>query len=237
MTEQEWLNGTTRSLIRYLRPPDKHLLRRDVPLPPEYQDYGSERKVRLFSCACCEALLPIFNDHELRMHRMNEAFAEQGASDDEIAEANGCAMRENPRPGGVDIYVENGAPADYAQAAVYGLVYGPEDVAWMAYIATQMMYPGGQPTRFHEDVGQRPLLHCIFGNPFRPVTFDAAWQTTTVTGLAAAIYAEKSFDRMPILADALEESGCTDGDILSHCRGPGPHVRGCWVVDLVLGKQ
>jgi len=81
------------------------------------------------------------------------------------------------------------------------------------------------------------LLRCIAGNPFRPVAFDPNWRTETVVSLASAIYAERAFDRLPILADALEEAGCDHADILSHCRGPGPHARGCWVVDLVLGKE
>ena len=69
------------------------------------------------------------------------------------------------------------------------------------------------------------------------LTFDAAWRTATVTSLALAIYEERAFDRLPILADALEDAGCTNADILGHCRGGGEHVRGCWVVDLVLGKE
>jgi hypothetical protein len=84
---------------------------------------------------------------------------------------------------------------------------------------------------------QADFLRDIFGNPFRPVTLDPAWATTTVKHLAQAIYTDPAFDRLPILADALEEAGCTDADILNHCRGPGPHVRGCWVVDLLLGKE
>ena len=59
----------------------------------------------------------------------------------------------------------------------------------------------------------------------------------TVVSIAAAIYADRAFDRLPILADALEEAGCTNADVLLHCRQPGDHVRGCWVVDLVLGKE
>ena len=64
-----------------------------------------------------------------------------------------------------------------------------------------------------------------------------AWNNETVLKLAQTINADRAFDRLPILADALEEAGCTDADMLQHCRGPGPHVRGCWVVDLLLGKE
>lgn len=84
---------------------------------------------------------------------------------------------------------------------------------------------------------QASLLREIAGNPFRPVSVDPSWPTKTVAALAQAIYDSRAFDRLPILADALEETGCTDEEILSHCRGPGPHVRGCWVVDLLLGKE
>ncbi len=107
-----------------------------------------------------------------------------------------------------------------------------------------------QAIYFSEDRGQRAgldvsqrfvlarsLILCVLGNPFRPVAVDPAWQSSTVISLAQAIYDDRGFDRMPILADALEEAGCTNADVLDHCRGAGPHVRGCWVVDLLLGKQ
>jgi hypothetical protein len=81
------------------------------------------------------------------------------------------------------------------------------------------------------------LLRELFGNPFRPVTLNPAWRTANVTALAQAIYDDRAFDRLPILADALEDGGCDNGDILNHCRQPGEHVRGCWVVDLVLGRE
>jgi hypothetical protein len=80
------------------------------------------------------------------------------------------------------------------------------------------------------------LVRDVFGNPFRPVNTVPAWLTSTVVELARGIYEERAFDRLPILADALQDAGCDSTDILDHCRGPGPHVRGCWVVDLVLGK-
>jgi hypothetical protein len=81
------------------------------------------------------------------------------------------------------------------------------------------------------------LLRDIFANPFRPVAINPAWRTSNVTALAQSIYDERAFDRLPILADALEDAGCDNVDILNHCRQPGEHVRGCWVVDLVLGKE
>lgn len=87
---------------------------------------------------------------------------------------------------------------------------------------------------------QGRLLRCIFGNPFRPVSVDAswlAWNDGAVRKMAHVIYDDRAFDRLPLLADALEDAGCTDAAILSHCREPGEHVRGCWVVDLLLGKE
>jgi hypothetical protein len=82
------------------------------------------------------------------------------------------------------------------------------------------------------------LLRDIFGNPFRPVTFDAAWRTSTAVALANQMYESRDFGAMPILADALQDAGCTSEDVLNHCRDAKQvHVRGCWVVDLVLGKE
>jgi len=82
------------------------------------------------------------------------------------------------------------------------------------------------------------LVRDIFGNPFRPVTIAPAWwQTPSVVSLARTVYDSRDFSAMPGLADALEETGCGHPDVLAHCRGDGPHVRGCWVVDLILGKN
>ena len=81
------------------------------------------------------------------------------------------------------------------------------------------------------------LVRELFGNPFRPVTVDPSWLTSDVRLLASGIYQDGAFDRMPILADALQDAGCTNDDILNHCRQPGAHVRGCWAIDLLLGKK
>jgi hypothetical protein len=82
------------------------------------------------------------------------------------------------------------------------------------------------------------LIREVIGNPFRPITFNPSWRTSDVMLLAQGIYDERAFDRMPILADALQDAGCDNEDVLSHCRdATATHVRGCWVIDLVLGKQ
>ena len=81
------------------------------------------------------------------------------------------------------------------------------------------------------------VLRDIYGNPFRPVILNTSWRTSTVVALANGIYEEKAFDRIPILADALQDAGCDNDDILNHCRQPGEHVRGCWCVDLILDKK
>ncbi|HEX4607416.1 MAG TPA: hypothetical protein VH092_04345 [Urbifossiella sp.] len=79
------------------------------------------------------------------------------------------------------------------------------------------------------------MLRDIFGNPFAPMSFRPEWRTEAVVSLARGIYEERGFDRMSVLGDALEEAGCDSTDVLEHCRGAGPHQKGCWVVDLVLG--
>jgi hypothetical protein len=81
------------------------------------------------------------------------------------------------------------------------------------------------------------LIRDIFGNPFRPVRLNHYWLTSTVLALAQGIYAERAFDPLPILADALQDAGCDNDDLLTHLRGDGPHVLGCWALDLVLGKK
>jgi hypothetical protein len=86
--------------------------------------------------------------------------------------------------------------------------------------------------------GQAEIIRDIVGNPFRPVALDPAWRTSDVFLLARGIYDDRAFDRMPILADALQDAGCDNDNILSHCHNTNQvHARGCWVVDLLLGKE
>ena len=87
-----------------------------------------------------------------------------------------------------------------------------------------------------ERAAQCDRLRDVVGNPFRPVVLDPNWLTASVVRLAREIYEERTYERLPRLANALEQAGCTKADVLAHCRGPGPHVRGCWVLDQLLGK-
>lgn len=84
---------------------------------------------------------------------------------------------------------------------------------------------------------QLAFFRDVFENPYRPGWVDDEWRTSTVLTLARQMYESRDFTPMPILADALQDAGCDEEDILTHCRGEGPHVRGCWVVDLVVGEE
>src|SRR5262249_53135745 len=97
--------------------------------------------------------------------------------------------------------------------------------------------PSMQNVWAREEAIQSDSLRDIFGNAFQRFKSKPGWLTSNVISLVIGIYTDGTFDRLPIVADALEESGCTDAEILSHCRSEGPHVRGCWVVDLILGKE
>jgi hypothetical protein len=84
------------------------------------------------------------------------------------------------------------------------------------------------------------LLRDLSGNPFRPVVLKPSWLRANcgvVRQMAAAIYEQGHFEDLPVLADALDDAGCAQADLLAHCRGPEEHARGCWAVDLLLGND
>jgi hypothetical protein len=99
------------------------------------------------------------------------------------------------------------------------------------------VWESGDDAWFLEREKHSDLVRDIFGNPFRPVTLVLSWLTPDIVALTGGIYADRAFDRLPILADALQDAGCDNDDLLSHLRGPGPHVKGCWALDLLLGKR
>ena len=110
------------------------------------------------------------------------------------------------------------------------------DLAWLAY-GVHFDWSGPGDLSEKDQFDSIPLLRDIFGNPFRPVTFSPDGGPTPRFALAKQMYESREFSAMPILADALQDAGCDNDDILSHCRDPNQvHVRGCWVVDLALSK-
>ena len=134
-----------------------------------------------------------------------------------------------------------GEAADAAAKAVAGYAADGPHAEGIPKAITESTW---QAVQALERQHQARLLHCIFGTPFRPITLDSAWLTPTVRQLAQAAYDERLLpsgelqpDRLAVLADALETAGCSNPQILKHCRGKGPHVRGCCVVDLLLGKS
>ena len=127
---------------------------------------------------------------------------------------------------------------DFAlQVSLTSLVAHSANAGYLAHwirhaLAQERSKSDGDPS-----LPQADLVRDIFGNPFRPVAFDPAWRTSTAIALAQQMYESRDFAAMPILADALQEAGCEDEQVLSHGRGDEAHVRGCWVIDLVLGKK
>jgi hypothetical protein len=242
MTEAEWLAATDpEQLVR-------SLLGR-----------ASERKLRLFTLACCDRVQPLITDPRSTAAlafawEYVETTPNRKGGRPKIAQAAKAAHIEayNRFVGMTDLIekyrqLARSTAADAARltldadpmwAAEYVAAFAAIAIGWEWVIANK---PELLPTysaehRIPEHAAQLPLLRCIFGNPFRPVVFVPSWRTETAVALAAGIYEERAFDRLPILADALEEAGCDHADVLNHLRGPGPHARGCWVVDGVLGK-
>jgi hypothetical protein len=231
MTEAEWLGCTDpQKMLEFLRGKD------------------SDRKLRLFACSCCHRVVGLLPDEASRSALDTcERFADGLASAVELQEARQAAISSYDAFSDSDEF-GNYAGGESASAAVAGACWSPDaddryrgldDVIDNAF-GLGRLYTGWRNGGQIELRRQCRSLRDIFGNPFLCVTINPAWLTWndgTVQRIAQAIYDERGFDRMPILADALEEAGCTNADILNHCRQPGEHVRGCWVVDLVLGKE
>jgi hypothetical protein len=150
----------------------------------------------------------------------DEEYSSVGAA---VAHAALMSLRDQPR----EVFTGgSGDAADYCGRAI-------DQAGWLGVAGkTQRRL---QQSRRRVELAI--LVRDVFRSPFRPVAFDPRWRTADVTGLARAIYEDRAFDRLPVLADALMDAGCADEQIIGHCRGPGPHVRGCWVVDLLLGKE
>lgn len=230
MTEQEWLScDDPEPMIQFSR------------------DKVNNRKLRLFACACCRNIWHLLDDQNRTFIESAEKCADGTLTEDERRRIN---------------RVSDGVSRSRMQAAVGGrdlLLFRHFHVAMMAGRTLDEFPLVAAIETFKEwklivedgagmgDQGPNPRvvsgqvqadhLRDIVGNPFRPVSVDSSWLNSNVTALAQAIYDEHAYDRLPILADALEEAGCTNADILGHCRQPVEHVRGCWALDLIVGRE
>lgn len=232
MTESQWLASTQRTpMLAFLRAKT------------------SKRKMRLFAAACCRRILPLQIDENNGLAiAIAERYADGRCSDEELAAAHKAARFRSKLAWRIadkakvkkrlilphitdaicicvssDVKLNADLVADYATRAV------ASDQSYDA----ESFYKQSEA----EAVCQIAILRDIFGNPYRPATFKARWLSSQVVGLARTIYDTRSFERMPALGEALMDAGCNNEDVLDHCRAPGPHVLGCWVVDLILGKQ
>ncbi|HEY7330950.1 MAG TPA: hypothetical protein VH592_25155 [Gemmataceae bacterium] len=226
MTEAEWLSATE-----------------PTPMLDFLRGKASDRKLRLVAVACCRRIWRSFTDEcSRRAIEVAEQFADEKATIEELGKACISARQAVEQ---VNWDVVRQAACATAWLNISSEISGDSD--YNSGIATAMDFAVrevGKGGRVHEaaleNKGQTDLLREIIGNPFRPVSLDPAWLTWndgTIPKLAQVIYDERAFDRLPILADALEESSCDNADVLGHCRQPGNHVRGCWVIDLILGKE
>jgi hypothetical protein len=259
MTEEEWCKGASpKPLLSFI---SRKATART----------SNKRKLRLFSCACVMRLTSILNDDRLwKVVSSVERAADVENPEALIRDCREVMTKVTTPESGNDESTWR-ICRDAVQALTIPHANGTAKLAAeKAKVASgchawMLAQPEGQP-KIHggalsdprikplsvalhraweiERAAQARLLRDLFGNPFRPVTFNRSWLTHTVTNLAAAIYEERQllsglFDnqRMAVLADALEEAGCNDASVLGHLRGGGDHVRGCWAVDLLAGKE
>lgn len=252
LTEAQWLTGTqTYVLLKYLQ---QHLL--------VARAKGGKRKLRLLSVGCCRADWHLITNADCRRtievaERAADSKATRievrnaAASCDALAIAAQDRMQvlmqrghnyrsSNPEVKAIMLDQAMAYAASYAasqRGGILGLQIVTNSVAQLQVMQPDAAaeLPLSEKTR---DVGARhcDLIRDVFGNPFRPVTIDPRWCSSTVLDLARTIYDDRGWERMPILADALMDAGCDSEDLIKHCQGTGPHVRGCFVVDLLLGK-
>ena len=195
---------------------------------------GRHRKLRLFGCACVRSVAGCVTDPvALKAIDAAERYADGAIGSSALAKWNVKVFTApTDAPPRQNVYSSHGVVSLVLYAI--GDVTSHDRDDRMRYAAAEL--GGVKQLSGRRRAGFRPLLREVFGNPFRPMAFDPDWRTATVTALAAGIYADRAFDRLPVLADALDDAGCDAADLLAHLRGDGPHVRGCWALDLVLGK-
>jgi hypothetical protein len=241
MNEAEWTNP--REVLEWLRLSGKI----------------TERKARLFAVACCRRIWSFLGDESKQAVELAERFADGLSTREELIDDFGTLQMPSAPPRERTDKAEVRA-AGLARDAARFAASNKEFSAWMweaflpsyyAAVAVAWSVVGGakrsseaaqwaaawsqvESAEYRE---QLRLLRDLLGPmPFGSVNIEESWRKPQVISAARHIYEERAFEQMPELAKALESVGCTDGEILSHCRGSEAHVRGCWILDLILGK-
>lgn len=217
MTEAEWLNATD-----------------PTPMLEWLGMRASPRKLRLFACRCFRRI----SDIDSTIQGLEKIEVSEEVAEGRVPLRRLETLRSRWARGGMSALwaaenlesaaLENSSHEAAKQAVEYSAYF------W-EFRASEG--PEMRVARANELAVLSTLLREFFGNPFRPVTIDPNWRTSTVVSIARGMYESRDFSPMPILTDALQDAGCNNEDILNHCRSAGPHVRGCWVVDLILGKS
>jgi hypothetical protein len=206
------------------------------------------RKWRLFACAALRQAWHHFIDERSQQAvQTAECYAEGLATREELDRAREAALEVVE---GINLRATvSDAGWSASRAAVYVCDPRPVTAARISNMLTIISAaPWGEDQASVEARGEpedkaiAKLLACdlvreIFGNPFRPVAIEPAWlrwNGGTVPVMAHILAAERRYREMPILADALEEAGCTEESLLAHCRQAADHVPGCWVLDALL---
>ena len=236
--------------------------KRRAPTPGPAPRAG-ERPLRLFAVACCQRIWHLIEDEYAGgVVEVAERYADGLVGLSELRDAFTTGREEQARfdlnqPGYRDwapFVTATGAAVSTAEPSAACAARYAADGAAEAISYTLPWPDGGDPQEparvamlaamAAEHQVQCVLLRDIVGNPFRPVSLAPSGRTPTVLALAQAAYDDRALPagtldaaRLAVLADALEDAGCTDAAILGHLRGPGPHVRGCWALDLILGRE
>jgi len=200
------------------------------------QGNTSERKLRLFACACVYSgseFFPIscFTGFWNEVLEVAYRMADNAVSQQEVANLVG-------RLHGLACSIANCGDNFYGQSAQTELLAQPfrlrDELELSSAIGINKLWWQPPPLLLET---YATYLREMFGNPFHPVTLDPSWLTSSVIALAQGIYEDRAFDRMPILGDALMDADCDNEDILNHCRQSGEHIRGCWLLDSLLGRN
>lgn len=211
---------------------------------------ASDRKLRLFAVACCRHVWALLGDRRSRRAiEVAELFADGAADAESLFAAKAIAADAVAELACIRPPIEQvpWAAADSARSAVNNVADEAARLSARHAAQAVLLLTSTPDDEAGEPVFQATTIRCIFGNPFRPSPpppFVLPWNDETVLDLAHSIYEDRQMpegtldtSRLAILADALLDTGCDNEDLILHCRSQGPHVRGCWAIDLILGKQ